>query len=58
MWLPTYGDEEHPDLRATDDANAALWEGLGFEVSRLPTFHVFARGLGAAHCVCKCLERG
>lgn len=58
VWLPTYADDDHPELHATDDRNATMWRELGFAVDPLPSFHVFARGLGAAHCVCKCLARG
>lgn len=57
VWMPTYGDEEHPRLADTDRENERLWNEAGFHVERLPTFHVFARGLGAAHCVVKCLDR-
>lgn len=55
VWLPTYGDDEHPELRAVDERNAAIWRRLGFDVDLLPSFHVFARGLGAVRCICKCL---
>jgi hypothetical protein len=57
VWLPTYGDADHPELRLTDQSNQRIWASLGFEVRPLPSFHVFARGLGAAHCICKCLSR-
>lgn len=57
VWLPTYGDDVHPELAETDRRNADIWRDLGFEVVPLPSFHVFARGLGAAHCICKCLAR-
>jgi hypothetical protein len=58
VWLPTYGDADFPELASIDARNEEIWEGLGFSVERLTSFHVFARGLGAAHCICKCLARG
>jgi len=57
VWLPTYESEEHPGLEPTDRANAEIWQGLGFEVHLLADFHSFARNLGAAHCLAKCLSR-
>lgn len=57
VWLPTYGGETHPHLAETDRLNAELWRGMGFDVHPLPDFHVFAQGLGAAHCLHKCLAR-
>jgi hypothetical protein len=57
VWLPTYGSEAHPELEATDEANRKIWEGLGFRVTQLGDFHPFARELGAAHCLIKCLAR-
>lgn len=57
IWLPTYANEEHPELEHTDRANVEIWQGLGFDVHALADFHSFARNLGAAHCVAKCLAR-
>ena len=57
MWLPTYGDREHPRLREVDQENERIWRGLGFTVDALPSFQVFARGLGAARCATKVLSR-
>ena len=57
VWLPTYESEEHPGLEPTDRANVEIWQGLGFEVHLLADFHSFARNLGAAHCLAKCLGR-
>lgn len=57
VWLPTYGDGDHPELADVDARNEEIWRELGFQVRLLPGFHVFARGLGAAHCACKCLQR-
>ena len=57
VWLPTYGDADHPELCDVDARNAAIWEDLGFDVQTLPPFHVFARGLGAVRCMCKILDR-
>jgi hypothetical protein len=57
VWLPTYGHGRHGHLRATDEANAALWRDLGFEVKLLGDFHAFALNLGAVHCIKKYLAR-
>lgn len=57
VWLPTYGHDAWGKLSVTDDANAELWAGLGYEVRRLPNFHPFAANLGAAHCIKKYLGR-
>jgi hypothetical protein len=57
VWLPTYGHGPWSELASTDDANASIWEGLGFEVKRLADFHPFAQNLGAVHCIKKYLER-
>ena len=57
VWLPSYGEADYPELQATDRHNEEIWRQLGFDVRPLPSFHVFARGLGAAHCICKCLSR-
>ena len=58
VWLPTYGEEDFPELTRTDAINERIWRELDFDVQLLPSFHAFARGLGAAHCICKCLSRG
>ncbi|MFN2502650.1 MAG: hypothetical protein ABR540_00135 [Acidimicrobiales bacterium] len=58
VWLPTYGHGPWEALRATDDANRAIWEELGFEVTQLGDFHYFAQNLGALHCIKKYLARG
>lgn len=57
VWLPTYGDDEYPELREADRMNVEIWRRLGFEVEALPSFHAFARGLGAARCASKVLSR-
>jgi hypothetical protein len=57
VWLPTYCNEEHPELKITDRVNAEIWRGLGFETEALGDFHPFAQNLGAAHCLTKCLAR-
>ncbi|MGI9023088.1 MAG: hypothetical protein ACR2HV_07650 [Acidimicrobiales bacterium] len=57
VWLPTYGHGPWRDLRATDDANRAIWEGLGFDVVQLGNYNVFAQNLGAVHCIKKYLAR-
>jgi hypothetical protein len=57
VWLPCYYSSEHPELERTDNKNAEIWRGLGFEVRLLADFHPFARNLGAAHCIAKCVAR-
>ena len=57
VWLPTYGHGPWAALRATDEANQAIWEKLGFEVVPLGNFHYFAQNLGALHCIKKYLAR-
>lgn len=57
VWVPTYGDSEYPQLRVVDQENEKIWRNHGFSVDLLPSFHVFARGLGAARCVTKVLAR-
>jgi hypothetical protein len=58
VWLPTYGHGAWAELEATDKANKALWESLGFAVDMLADFHPFAENLGAVHCIKKYLARG
>lgn len=58
VWLPEYGFGAWPELRATDDANAALWEGLGYEVVRVGDFLPLVDQLGSLNCASKILERG
>ncbi|MDP8937896.1 MAG: hypothetical protein M3O23_09260 [Actinomycetota bacterium] len=57
VWLPTYGHGPWEALAATDEANKAIWEGLGFEVVQVGDFHPFAQNLGALHCIKKYLSR-
>jgi hypothetical protein len=56
-FLPSYGHGSFEKLRATDDRNRQVWEGLGFEVRMLADFHYFAVNLGAVHCIKKYLGR-
>lgn len=58
VWLPSYGHTAWPELEKTDEANAAVWQGLGFETHLLGDFHPFAQRLGAVHCIKKYLGRG
>lgn len=57
VWLPTYGHAPWAELAATDEANRAIWAGLGFETHLVGDMHVFAQRLGALHCITKFLER-
>lgn len=57
VWLPQYGFGAWPELRATDEANAEIWRGLGFEVVPAGDFLPLADQLGALNCVSKILER-
>src|SRR3712207_7924729 len=45
--LPTYGHGDWAGLRATDEANASVWAGLGFDVRLLGDYHRFAQNLGS-----------
>ena len=57
VWLPAYGFGAWPELEATDAANVAAWEDIGFEATLLTDFHPFAENLGAVHCIKKYLGR-
>lgn len=57
VWLPTYGHGPWRHLAATDEANRAVWEGLGFDVVQLGDFHHFAQNFGSLHCIKKYLGR-
>lgn len=57
VFLPEYGFGAWPELKATDDANAAIWEGLGFEVVRGGDFLPLADQLGSLNCVSRILDR-
>lgn len=57
VYLPTYGHGAWPELTATDEANRAVWEEVGFAAVDLGDFHPFAENLGAVHCITKYLRR-
>lgn len=57
VFLPEYGFGPWPELKATDDANVAVWEGLGFEVVRGGDFLPLADQLGSLNCVSRILDR-
>jgi hypothetical protein len=57
VFLPEYGFGPWAELQATDDANAAIWEGLGFEVVRGGDFLPLADQLGSLNCVSRILDR-
>jgi hypothetical protein len=57
VFLPEYGFGAWPELKACDDTNAMLWEGLGFEVIRGGDFLPLADQLGSLNCVTRILER-
>lgn len=57
VYLPTYGYGAWSSLAATDEANRAIWEELGFSPVALGDFHPFAENLGAVHCIKKYLAR-
>ncbi|GAB2176335.1 hypothetical protein [Dongia sp. agr-C8] len=57
VFLPEYGFGAWAALKACDDANAAIWEGLGFEVIRGGDFLPLADQLGSLNCVTRILER-
>jgi len=56
-WLPEYGFGAWPELKATDDINAAIWRDLGFDVVRCGDFLPLADRLGSLNCVSKVLAR-
>ena len=55
--LPTYGHGNWPELAATDETNASLWRGLGFDVRPIAGCQALAENLGGLHCIAKVLER-
>jgi hypothetical protein len=57
VFLPEYGFGAWPELKASDEANAAIWEGLGFEVVRGGDFLPLADQLGSLNCVSRILDR-
>jgi hypothetical protein len=57
VFLPEYGFGPWAALKTTDDANAAVWEGLGFEVVRGGDFLPLADQLGSLNCVSRILDR-
>ena len=57
VWLPTYGHGPWEELAGCDEANAALWRSLGFQVHLLPDCHALAQKLGALRCITKELAR-
>jgi hypothetical protein len=57
VFLPEYGFGAWPELRACDDTNAMLWEGLGFEVIHGGDFLPLADQLGSLNCVTRILAR-
>ena len=57
VFLPEYGFGAWPELKACDDTNAMLWEGLGFEVVRGGDFLPLADQLGSLNCVSRILDR-
>ncbi|HVO03855.1 MAG TPA: hypothetical protein VMT54_16760 [Candidatus Cybelea sp.] len=58
IWLPEYGFGAWPELKATDDLNAAIWCALGFDVIRTGDFLPLAADLGSLNCISKILARG
>lgn len=58
VWLPTYGHgSDYAYLQDSDLANEQVWRSLGYSVTKLPSFHALAQGLGAVHCIQKYLMR-
>lgn len=55
VWLPQFSDCEA--LGDIDDANANLWEGLGFQVERVFGWTHLASRCGALRCISKVLLR-
>jgi len=57
VWLPEYGFGAWPELKVTDEANAAIWREMGFEVERVGDFLPLVDQLGSLNCASKILER-
>lgn len=56
VWLPHFADLE-PELAPYDAENAALWEGLGFEIVPVYGWSALVRSGGAIRCASKVLRR-
>jgi len=57
VWLPCFGERSWSELATVDAANARAWEGLGFQVHRIPGFLPLAENLGGLSCLGKVLAR-
>ncbi|MEM9358825.1 MAG: hypothetical protein AAGB04_21800, partial [Pseudomonadota bacterium] len=57
VWLPEYGFGNWQVLSKTDEANAQIWRRLGYDVSKMGDFHLFAERRGSLHCITKFLQR-
>jgi hypothetical protein len=57
VFLPEYGFGAWERLKASDEVNATIWEGLGFNVIRGGDFLPLADQLGSLNCVTRILER-
>lgn len=57
VWLPCFGQDHWSELAVVDDANAAVWEDLGFDVQRVPGLLMLAENRGALRCMCKVMAR-
>ncbi|MEM9059266.1 MAG: hypothetical protein AAGD13_02285 [Pseudomonadota bacterium] len=55
--LPCFANESWPELAAVDEANTALWQGLGFDVAPIPGMMQLAEAMGGPRCMVKVLER-
>jgi hypothetical protein len=58
VYLPTFGNEEYPELTKVDARMVELWSKQDFTVHPLGDFHAFARRQGVVHCIKKYLARG
>ncbi|MEM9046476.1 MAG: hypothetical protein AAGC81_17475 [Pseudomonadota bacterium] len=58
VWLPQFAAESWPELARIDQANRAIWEGLGFTTTPVPGCLPLAERRGALRCMLNVVERG
>lgn len=57
VWLPTFGSDQWPEARKSDERNIAAWSALGYEVVQIPDCTALAVSFGGLHCQLLVLER-
>ncbi|WP_119389354.1 hypothetical protein [Taklimakanibacter lacteus] len=53
VWLPQFGGK----YAVEDERNVEIWEGLGYEVRKIPGCLAFAKSQGAIRCLTNVVER-